>query len=139
MKYLLDTHAVIWLLSAEEEKLPKQLRESLFYCEDDFYISEITLIEIIQLQQRQRIKFQNRPRSSRATIEDNNIKILPVSNDILERFYDLPIPSINGTQHADPFDRIIISTAITRDMSLISADGKFPWYQQHCALTLFPL
>lgn len=139
MRYLLDTHAVIWLLSSEDKKLPYNIRESIRYCEDSFFLSEISLVEIIQLQQREKIVFNYRPNTTRNIIEANNIIIIPPSGDILECFYSLPIPSINGSQHADPFDRIIISTAIKRNLTLISADSKFPWYKRNCNLSLLEI
>lgn len=139
MRYLLDTHAVIWLLSSEDKKLPNIIRESILYCEDSFFLSEISLIEIIQLQQKERIAFNYRPNTTRAIIEENNIVILPPSGDILESFFNLPLPSINGKLHSDPFDRIIISTAIRRDLTIVSADSKFPWYKKHCGLNLLEI
>ena len=51
MRYLLDTHALVWLVSHEESRLPESLRDSIRYYEDEFAISEISLVEIIQLQQ----------------------------------------------------------------------------------------
>ena len=136
MKYLLDTHALVWLLSSQDSRLPVAIRESVRYCEDAFFVSEMTLTEIIQLQQGSRINLKYRPSTVRSIIEDNNIMIIPVSNDILEKFFELPVPTINGSKHADPFDRILISTALKRDMTLVSADRKFPWYRDNCGLQL---
>ena len=47
MRYLLDTHALVWLVSHEESRLPESLRDSIRYYEDEFAISEISLVEII--------------------------------------------------------------------------------------------
>jgi PIN domain nuclease of toxin-antitoxin system len=139
MRYLLDTHAVIWLLSSQDGKLPADIRESIRYCEDSFFLSEITLVEIIQLQQKERIAFNYRPNTTRAIIEENNIMLLPASGDILECFFDMTIPVIKGKPHSDPFDRIIIATAIRRGMTLVSADTKFPWYRDNCGLHLLEI
>lgn len=51
MRYLLDTHALIWLITHNENRLPVSLCDSMKYYEDEFAISEMSLIEIIQLQQ----------------------------------------------------------------------------------------
>ena len=135
MRYLLDTHTLVWLLSSQSGKLPESLRESLLYYEDDFFVSEVSLIEIIQLQQIGRFQL-SRPKTARRVIEENGIAILPASDDILEHFYDLPVPTIKNRRHSDPFDRIIIATAICRGCVLVSADEKFPWYREHCKLSL---
>jgi len=138
MKYLLDTHALIWLMSDQDSELPQQLIDSLLYYEDDFFISEISLVEIIQLQQIGRVVL-NRPNTVRRAVNANGIKIIPISSDILETFYDLPIFSINGNRHTDPFDRIIISTAIKRGLTLVSRDGKFPAYTSKSGLSLMSI
>ena len=39
----------------------------------------------------------------------------------------------------DPFDRSIIATAISRGLTLISSDSKFPWYRDHCGLNLMEI
>lgn len=139
MRYLLDTHAAVWLLT-KDNRLPHNLLESALYCEDDFSVSEATLIEIVQLQQGGRIDTLHRPDVVRKTLSDDwNIAIQPISSDILERLYDIPIPETPKGRHSDPFDRIIIATAIKRNMTLVSADTKFPWYEEHCGLRLLQI
>ncbi|MBQ3787896.1 MAG: hypothetical protein II849_03715 [Bacteroidales bacterium] len=82
MRYLLDTHAVVWLLT-KDSKLPKEILESVTYCEDDFCVSEMSLIEIIQLQQGGRLDSINRPEVVRRTLVDIlNIRIEPLADDI---------------------------------------------------------
>ena len=130
MKFLLDTHALVWLLSSNCKGLPTDIMESIIYCEDVYFISEISLIEIIQLQQGKKIDLKYSPSTIRDIIEQNNIMILPVTEDILDKFYTLQIPVINGSSHSDPFDRL------RRGLTLISADMKFPWYEEHCKLQL---
>lgn len=139
MRYLLDTHAAIWLIT-KDSRLPHNLLESALYCEDDFSISEATLIEIVQLQQGGRIDSIHRPAVVRkALAEEWNIGIQPITTDILERLYDIPIPDTPKGRHSDPFDRIIIATALKRGMSLVSADTKFPWYADNCGLKLIEI
>jgi len=89
-----------------------------------------------KLQQVGKINVNYSPTAVRDVIEQNNIMILSATTDILEVFYALNIPTINGSKHTDPFDRIIISTAIRRSMILVSADQKFPWYAENCQLML---
>lgn len=129
MKYLLDTHALVWLLSSQERNLPRDIRESIRYCEDVFFVSELSLIEIIQLQQTGRINLRYTPKAVRTVISNDNIIIIGLTPDIIDVFYGMEIPVINGSKHSDPFDRLIIATALKYDLVLISADQKFPWYQ----------
>lgn len=136
MRYLLDTHALVWLLSSQDRKLPRDIRESVRYCEDAFFVSELSLIEIIQLQQTGRIDLGYTPQAVRNIVSRDNIIILSPTPDIIDVFYGMEIPVINGNRHSDPFDRIIIATAIKRDLVLVSADQKFPWYAANCHLQL---
>lgn len=136
MRYLLDTHALIWLLSSQDRKLPLDIRESIRYCEDAFFVNEMSLIEIIQLQQTGRIDLNYAPQAVREGIERDNIMVISTTPDILDTFFYMPVPNIGGRRHSDPFDRIIISTAIKRNLILISADQKFPWYEANCHLQL---
>jgi PIN domain nuclease of toxin-antitoxin system len=50
------------------------------------------------------------------------IEILPIERLDLDRYLTLPL------HHRDPFDRLIISQAIDRELILISADGAFESY-----------
>ena len=49
MRYLLDTFAVVWLLSSQDARLPSDLRESIRYCEDAFFISDVVYHELRNL------------------------------------------------------------------------------------------
>ncbi len=135
MRYLLDTHTLIWLMT-DDNRLPEQVKESVLYCQDDYSVSSLSLIEILQLQQGGKITFRDRPATVSRLLSEMNINIEPVSVDILDHLYDIDIPRTPFGSHSDPFDRIIIATAIKRNMTLVSADTKFPWYQQHCGLHL---
>lgn len=135
MRYLLDTHTLIWLMT-DDNRLPEQVKESVLYCQDDYSVSSLSLIEILQLQQGGKITFRDRPATVSRLLSEMNINIELVSVDILDHLYDIDIPRTPFGSHSDPFDRIIIATAIKRNMTLVSADTKFPWYQQHCGLHL---
>ena len=139
MRYLLDTHVLVWLLSGQTSRLPQHLLESITYCEDSFAVSEMSFIEIIQLQQQHRIAIDKDHEALREIVENSSISVVPVDGGVLARFFGLSIPEINGRQHADPFDRIIIATAIQHGLTLVSADTKFPWYQQNCNLQLLQI
>lgn len=53
------------------------------YYEDEFAVSEISLVEIVQLQQIGRLE-ANRPDKVRSVVEVNGIAILHVAPDIME-------------------------------------------------------
>ena len=55
-------------------------------------------------------------------LQNNDFIILDFDMDDLNYMINLPI------HHQDPFDRLIISQAITKDIPLISDDDKFKKY-----------
>jgi PIN domain nuclease of toxin-antitoxin system len=57
----------------------------------------------------------------------NNIEILPIQQFHLNKFIELP----KFDTHKDPFDRLIIATAIAENATLLSADGNFRLYENY--------
>ena len=55
--------------------------------------------------------------------EEKQILILPIKTDYLERIQNLPMI------HADPFDRLIMATAIEENLTLLTDDGKIRLYE----------
>lgn len=136
MTYLLDTHCLVWILSGRHEELPKSVAEDIQYYANSYAISEMTLVEIIQLQQRGKFSLMMTPKEIREQMDFLNISILPLSDGVIDTFYRLPVPTLSNERHADPFDRLIISTALKHRRRLVSHDHRFPWYQKHCKLDL---
>ena len=56
------------------------------------------------------------------------IDILPFKEEHLTTFAKLRANIAKG--HKDPFDHMIISHAITEDMTLVSSDSRFPFYKR---------
>ena len=56
------------------------------------------------------------------------IDILPFKEEHLITFAKLRANITKG--HKDPFDHMIISHAITEDMTLVSSDSRFPFYKR---------
>jgi PIN domain nuclease of toxin-antitoxin system len=128
--YILDTHALIWLLDGNSE-LPKQIREDIEYYQNKYSINEISILETIQLQQLPRIKLSTPIVSIFNKLKELNIEI--IKNDIkvylvLEK---IPMLTFNGNKHSDPFDRIIIASSIKNNYELISHDGLMKNYTKY--------
>lgn len=58
------------------------------------------------------------------------IKVVPIANAHLIAYQNLP----NIPEHRDPFDRLIIATAIAEDAVVISADPQFKHYRDHLSV-----
>lgn len=120
MKYLLDTHALLWWLS-DDEQLSVQARAIIADAENDIYVSAASAWEIATKFAKGRL-----PTAS---------LILPDFAGVIEQegFMELPIISAHMVrsallpgEHRDPFDRILAAQAIIENMALISIDEKIP-------------
>ena len=55
-------------------------------------------------------------------IEQNSIDLMPIAMQDMSRLVDLPF------HHRDPFDRLIIVQAMTRNVPVIGNDAEFDKY-----------
>ena len=136
MTYLLDTHCIVWLLTKRESSLPGTVVDDIRYYANNYAVSEMSLVEIVQLQQKGSIGMAPSPKELREKLEYLNIGVLPVSGRVIDTFYELPMPPQSDGKHSDPFDRVIISTAICNRRRLVSHDRRFVWYANHYRLDL---
>jgi len=122
MKYLLNTHAFLWL-NDESERLTQTVKELCSSGEHEFYLSMASAWEM-------QIKHQLGKLSLAMPIaelvikntQENNIQLLPIDLSHINYLEQLP------SHHKDPFDRIIIAQAIIEGMSIISIDHAFVDY-----------
>jgi PIN domain nuclease of toxin-antitoxin system len=129
-KYLLDTHILIWLLS-KNNRLDKSIREDIEYFQYSYYASVDTLREIVILQSLNKIAFDDTLDEIVDALAERQIAIVPIELNHVRTLEKLPIPTINGRLHNDPFDRILIAQAIADGYTIVSADSKFPLYEKY--------
>jgi PIN domain nuclease of toxin-antitoxin system len=123
MKYLLDTHTLIWSL-IDEAKLTDETRELLFEA-PSVYISVVSLWEISIKFQLGKLELDGRsPEEIWKAAERIGFKLFPLSANEVLGFYRLE------RLHKDAFDRMIIWQAIKNDMILISKDERMPQYKK---------
>jgi len=60
---------------------------------------------------------------ARRAVEDLGIRILPYSAEHAFRLFDLPL------HHRDPFDRQIISQALSEEIPVVTSDDAFKLYK----------
>lgn len=119
--YLLDTNALLIVLRKEiaEGALTESSME-LLETEQKLYVSIVSLWEMA-------IKVKIKKLELNATLSEieeecfrHGIVILPMKTSYMDKMVELPLMK----DHADPFDRTIMSTALVEGMTLISADTK---------------
>lgn len=126
MKYLLDTHAFIWSFR-NAEKLSKKVYEVISDAENEIFLSSISLWEIAIKYQLKKLDLGNLEIYHLPNIADEyNFSILvPEPYDFIT-YSELPLKK----EHRDPFDRLLIHTAIRNNLILISKDKKFEQYEK---------
>lgn len=122
MKYLIDTHVLIWFLEGSTN-IPENTRLIIENENNEIFVSIATLWEMaIKLSLGKLIL----PKELNEIIVDTkslNISILKINEEHILKVLKLPII------HKDPFDRIIISQAIVEKMKIISKDAFFDSYE----------
>ena len=133
-RYLLDTHAIVWLLE-NSSKLDTEVREEISLCEGNFAYSDISMFEIAQLQALGKISLNRSIARIEEELRELAIGVFVFDTEMLDRMRDLPVVTLNGDRHTDPFDRYIIATAIRSKCTVVSRDARFPAYRKY-GLTL---
>ncbi len=124
MRYLLDTHTLIWALEAPEQ-LPAPIQALLSDPANlPFGVAAITPWEIAMLASRGRLQL-GRPVSDwlAAALNPNFVSLLPLLPPIAVDSCTLP-----GSFHADPADRMIVATARHHGLTLLTADAAIQAY-----------
>jgi len=127
MKYLLDTHTFLWYLLKPEKLSPKVL--DIINNEDtDIYVSTTSVWEIA-------IKVQINKLSL------GNISVYHIPNVIKQLNFTAINPDIydyvsftdlaTKENHRDPFDRMLIQTAIRNNLVVLSCDASFKQYEEN--------
>ena len=122
MKYLLDTHTLLWFLSGDE-KLSGRARLLIDDSSNEKFLSIASLWEIaikVGLEKLDLDKPFEQIFPERLNF--NRIRILDITVDSLVKLTTLPF------HHRDPFDRLIIAQGLAEGMPIISVDTVFDAY-----------
>ena len=126
MRYLLDTHSLLWALF-RPEKLSAPARKEIRDQSNDVAVSVVAFWEISLKCSLGKLKFSGvKPEELPGASEQMGLTILPLAKGEAATFSQLP-----RLAHKDPFDRMIIWQAIQQNIILISADREFKAYQKH--------
>jgi PIN domain nuclease of toxin-antitoxin system len=120
-RFLLDTHAFLWLIQGDPQ-LSSRARTIIADDTNQLNFSVVSIWEIAIKLNIGKLKIEHSIEDIYQLLAQLKIEILPIERLDLDRYLTLPL------HHRDPFDRLIISQAIDRELMLISADGSFEPY-----------
>ena len=123
MDCLLDTQAIIWFIDGDM-RLPQKVRDTVKDPENSVSITVVSLWEIAIKRSLEKLKLATSLSDIQHQVVTKKVSILPLTVAHLETLENLAYKE----KHRDPFDRLIISQAITKNMTLISSDSHFKEY-----------
>lgn len=124
MKYLLDTHTFIWSVM-DSKKLSENAKNIIEDSENEIFVSGISFWELAIKTQLGKMKFENfniLHLPNIATQYGFSV-FTPTAYDYVT-FSELPVVE----NHKDPFDRMLIHTALRNNLILLSKDSCFDKY-----------
>lgn len=123
MKVLLDTQAFLWLI-ADTKQLSSNAKKIFLDSNSELFLSLASIWEIaIKISIKKLTLQQSFERFIPHQLQENNISQLHIDFRHLVKTLHLPF------HHRDPFDRLIISQAMTEHFVILSNDNIFDKYE----------
>ncbi|TVQ21814.1 MAG: type II toxin-antitoxin system VapC family toxin [Spirochaetaceae bacterium] len=122
MNLLLDTHALLWMLS-DPGQLSESAKKALTAAENNLHFSIASYWEIaIKVSLGKLTLSAEWQRTVPAEVTRNGIQWLPIAPRHIDTLASLP------WIHRDPFDRLLISQAKTDHLGIVTRDPEFSAY-----------
>jgi len=124
MRYLIDTHYLLWSLF-EPEKITKRILNIFLNEEDEKYVSGINFWEIALKFSLGKLELDGlNPEQISEVSMETGYHVAALDYKIFASYYKLP----KKENHKDPFDRLLIWQAIQNNYTLLTRDGKIEQY-----------
>ena len=118
MKYLLDTHSLLWAIF-EPDKLSTKAQEVIL---DRNNIICVSLISLWEISIKQNIGRLDIPEEFFKVVEKGGFETIALNSSQIEQYRTLPL------HHRDPFDRMLIIQAQQQKLILITRDSEISKY-----------
>ncbi len=109
----LDTHVVVWLYAGELERVPAEARCAIE--EQDLLISPMVMLELQYLHETGRLRVEAHTIVA-ALAKTVGLRVCEWG------FNQIVLEALSQTWTRDPFDRVIVAHAASRDMTLLTKD-----------------
>ena len=125
MKYLLDTHSLIWFLAGDNQP-SSRAREFIVDDSNELFLSIASLWEMAIKYNLGKLNL-GQPFESMfpAQLKANSIEVLGITVDHVKSVCYLPL------HHRDPFDRLIVAQSKVERFPIISIDSVLDAYGVH--------
>jgi len=121
MRFLLDTHTVLWAASADP-RLSAVAEAALGDPDNELFFSLCSAWEIAIKRSIGKLRL---PISTRAFVGQLQTRGVALVGIHAEHLYDVETLPLH---HRDPFDRLLIAQALSEGLSVLGADDQFDAY-----------
>jgi len=121
VKYLLDSHVLLWWLQNDPALSSKALR-AISSADNEIFISAVTAWELAIKNHSGKLEIHKLLDGLESKLTEEGFFTITISMRHALRAGALP------SHHRDPFDRMLIAQAQVEDLSLISNDSMFDQY-----------
>jgi PIN domain nuclease of toxin-antitoxin system len=125
MKYLLDTHTLIWFFNGDLD-LSDKARQIILDADNQKFASIASVWELSIKVSLNKLKFYGKAKGFLDLIYKNGFKLLNINQNYIFKLEQLE------NFHKDPFDRILTATAISENMKFITCDENIHLYPVEC-------
>ena len=122
MNYLMDTHVLLWAIN-EPSKLPQSIKEKIEDTQNGCFVSIASFWEIAIKVSLKKLPLSMELKDLFEIIDKSQFEILNLNTFDILQVSTLPF------HHNDPFDRVLISQALTNNLTLLTKDQAFASYQ----------
>lgn len=130
MRYLIDTQILIWSIITPE-KLSSLVANILR--SNEIFVSQIAFFEIAIKQKIGKLEeFDLSIESLHYRVEQDGFYVLPLKIDHIAAYGAIPLIP----EHRDPFDRILLATALSEQYPIISNDANFKLYSSQVQVVM---
>ena len=121
MKFLLDTHLLLWT-AGDPKRLSAKARKLINEPTSELFFSAASLWEIAIKRGLGRHDFKVDVRLLRRGLLDNGYSELPIGSEHAVAIEGLP------SIHKDPFDRMLVAQSMVEGITLLTADAYVAQY-----------
>lgn len=124
MKYLLDTHVLLWFLTENCEHMSEHCQEILLDEQNTLYFSKVSVWEMAIKYSLGKPDFDYNPQEIVNELVRLGFRVLDIDIAHLYAIVDLPL------LHRDPFDRLLIVQAEQEKLQFLTADNAIFQYDK---------
>ena len=122
MKYLIDTHTLLWIVT-KDQKLSEKAKKLYLNTENLIFFSLASVWEIvIKISLKKLVIEESLKDFIQSQIKGNDIKILNIEIKHILSLENLPY------YHRDPFDRLIISQSMNENIPVLGFNKVYDLY-----------